>query len=705
MIKSRFGTYLVAKGVITDVQYEAAVSIQNKDRLLGKIAVGEKYIAEEEIPNILSYMEGHQPMRFGEAAVALGYLTAGQLRFLLDKRDAEKPRLGEILLDAGSITRELLNAELAGYNAHRRRLHKILVCDASGFVRRLLKDMLVKHGYEVNEAATGAEALKIVGVVKPDILITSNVLEDMNGYDLCKTMLENPTTTGIYGILLSSSVDDETIEKAFDSGVTYFLRKPLKESELINVVIQIEKMEFDKRSEKVLVVDDSIGTRMAIYRELKGTFPNIIMAENGLKAVEAALRELPDLVLMDVEMPELNGLDACRRLKGDPITEDIPVVFVSAHDSPEFRRQGFEAGGVEYFAKPFKPGYLCSFVKMLFESAKNVKEEKILVVDDSVTSRHIFKYLLKKNGYYVVTAENGEDAIKKIRAFPPDLVVTDCMMPIMDGFALTRFIKTDNKLARIPVIMVTAYSSKEDAVRGLAEGANDYIGKPFDESEVVARINVHLRTRRLIKELEKEKRQLSVALEDVEKARKELELLATVDELTGLANRRRLEQFLIEAWHTARREKKPLTLVMLDIDHFKLFNDGYGHSKGDECLRTVGSILRETIPRETDLVARFGGEEFCVILPSTTEEGGSRVAENIRNAIESLGYSHEYSPLFKKVTVSLGVASISPSDGYVAAQLLERADQALYAAKRSGRNRVEVHSSIEVASSGDVLAS
>jgi diguanylate cyclase (GGDEF)-like protein len=205
--------------------------------------------------------------------------------------------------------------------------------------------------------------------------------------------------------------------------------------------------------------------------------------------------------------------------------------------------------------------------------------------------------------------------------------------------------------------------------------------------------------------LEKEKRQLSLALVDVEKARTELELLATVDVLTGLANRRRMEQFLTEAWHNARRDKREIALIMADVDHFKLYNDGYGHNKGDECLKKVAELLNGNIPRETDLVARFGGEEFCVILPNTSEEGGYKVAENLRRSIEGLGYPHEYSPTLKTVTVSLGVASISPADGHVVAQLLERADQALYAAKRSGRNRVEVHSSIEVASSGDVLAS
>jgi diguanylate cyclase (GGDEF)-like protein len=567
-----------------------------------------------------------------------------------------------------------------------------MVVDQSGFVRRLLMDMLKKHGYEVLEAASGKEAFKIMDSSKPDILITSNVLEDMNGYELCRTLLEKPQTGGVYSILLSSNVDDEIMQKAFDSGVSYFLRKPVKESELINVVIQIEKMEFEKRPEKILIVDDSVGVRMTIYRELVGTFSNLIMAENGAKGFEIAKREIPDLVLMDVEMPVMDGLEACRRIKEDPFTEDIPVVFCSTHNTADFRMKGFEAGGVEYFAKPFKPGVLCSFIKNLFEASKNMKEEKILVVDDSSISRHIFKYMLRKNGYMVVTAENGKDAVKKLHSHHPDLVVTDCVMPEMDGFEFTRYIKTNKDFFRIPVLMVTALASKDDAVRGLAEGANDYIAKPFDEPEVVARINVHLRTRRLIKELEKEKKQLALALVDVEKARGELEQLATVDALTGLPNRRRLEQFLVESWSMARREKKPVSVIMMDVDHFKLFNDGYGHAKGDECLKRVGAALMTTVQRDTDLAARFGGEEFCVVLPNTSEDGARKVAEEIRQAVERMEYPHDFSPVCKMVTLSLGLSTMVPTEGSSPAQAVEHADKGLYMAKKTGRNRVGVYS-------------
>ncbi len=385
--RSRFGSYLVEKGVITLEQYQYALAQQNKDRLLGKIAIEEKYLSEKEVEKIIAYVQTRPQLRFGEAAVALGYLTAGQLRFLLDIRVARKPRLGEILIANGFLTRNTLNEELAAYNAKRRRLKKILVCEPSSAIRRLLCLILGKQGYETVAAATGKEALALAKAAPPDIIITANILPDMNGYDLCRALLENPATARIQSILLSSSITDEIIETAFEAGVTYFLRKPVQEAELTNVIIQIEKVEFEKRPEKILIVDDSAGARMASYRELSGAFGTIMMAENGLEGLELARREWPDLVVMDVEMPVMGGLEACRLMKDDPATENIPVVFVSSHDSLEFRHQGFEAGAVEYFGKPFRPGALRSFVTMLFESSKIVKEEKILVVDDSPTSR------------------------------------------------------------------------------------------------------------------------------------------------------------------------------------------------------------------------------------------------------------------------------------------------------------------------------
>ncbi len=305
--------------------------------------------------------------------------------------------------------------------------------------------------------------------------------------------------------------------------------------------------------------------------------------------------------------------------------------------------------------------------------------------------------MLMKNGYAVYTARNGEEALAALEYARPDLVVTDCQMPGMDGFELLRRIKRSDEFFRLPVLMVTAYTSKEEAVRSLLEGANDYIGKPFDESEVVARINAHLRSHRLVKELENEKKRLAAALHEVEVSRNELERLAVIDVLTGLANRRRLDQYLAAEWHRARRERTPLAVAMFDVDHFKLFNDGYGHLKGDECLQKAGAALREALRRKTDLAARYGGEEFCVVMPLTNEEGALIVAEEIRAAIEAMAHPHEYAPGTGVVTVSAGVAAVVPDADGTLEKLMAQADAALYASKRGGRNRVTAASTLAAA--------
>ncbi|MBI4665490.1 MAG: response regulator [Nitrospinae bacterium] len=684
-----FGDYLVERKVITVEQHKTALSIQNKNRLLGQIAREENYLNDLDVEKILSYMEGHPHMMFGEAAISLGYISATQLRYLLDLRTSRKVRIGEILVAQEFINEDTLHAELMNYNAKRKKLEKILVCDPSGTIGKLLESMLRKYGYDVAHAKSGLDALEAASKYKPDIIITSNVLLDMNGYELCKRLLGNPATAGIYSILLSSNLNEDIMQQAFDAGVTHFLRKPLKESELINTVIRIERSEFEKRPEKILIVDDSLGARMAIHKELFHTWSNLIMAENGEKALEIARREKPDIITMDVEMPVMGGLEACRLLKDYPETAETPVIFVTASDSHDLRLRGFEAGAVEYFSKPFSPGLLNSFIRMLCESAKIRKSEKILVVEDSDTTRHIIRYFLQKNGYNVYTAKNGQEAWEAMPKIRPDLIVLDCYMPKMDGFEFINNLKKNDEFYRIPVLMLTSSKNKLDVVRGFAEGAVDFITKPFDEAEMIARITSHLRSRKLLEELEEEKGKLKVTLKQLEDANHILERLSVMDGLTGLANRRHFDEILASEWKRAIRERHPISMLMIDIDYFKRYNDAYGHQMGDECIKKVAAKIKEQSKRSSDLAARYGGEEFALILPLTDLEGAVAVAEIMRMEVEAMGIPHLYSTIATTVTISVGFATVTPEEGISSGELVEMADKALYDAKHSGRNRVK----------------
>ncbi len=503
-----FGEFLVDKGVITKEQHTTALRLQNKKRLLGVIAEEENYMSAEEVSAVMEQTDGKPDLMFGEAAVSMGYLTSNQLRYLLDVRTRRKIRVGDILVQNGFINEETLHRELMNFNAGRNRLHKILICEPSQTVAKILERILVKYGYTVLLAKTGREAMGIAKEAKPDILIASTTLSDTDGYKLCFDILSDPAISAIQTVILSSDIDKEQVNAAFDAGVNHFLKKPVQESELINIICQLEKEAEEKRPEHLLVVDDSPVARSLISRELSSTWSHIHMAANGGEALEKAKAIKPDIITMDVEMPVMDGLETCRRLKEDPFTQDIPVIFITARNTPEFREKGFEAGGVEYFTKPFMPGYLAAFIKMMLEAKKIHKTGNILVVDDSRTTRHILKYFFAKNGYNVYSAENGVEAVSVMEKTGMDIVVTDCYMPKMDGFALTHKMRKDDAHRQIPVIMLTASGNKSDVLKGLAAGANDFLLKPFDESELLARVTSHLKAKRLFDQLEEEKEAL-----------------------------------------------------------------------------------------------------------------------------------------------------------------------------------------------------
>ena len=298
------------------------------------------------------------------------------------------------------------------------------------------------------------------------------------------------------------------------------------------------------------------------------------------------------------------------------------------------------------------------------------RKSRILIVDDERTNIQVLNAILQEN-YEISVALSGEQALK--RAFgdkKPDLVLLDIQMPDLDGFEVCRRLQEHPETRDIPVIFITAKSNEKDEEQGLAVGAVDYLTKPFGPSVVLARIRVHLELKR--------KRDI-------------LRNLSNKDGLTCIANRRRFEEFLEFEWQRGIRNGEPLSLIMADIDHFKLYNDHYGHAAGDECLREVARSLSGVVSRQTDLVARYGGEEFICLLTGTNHDGAREVARKMREAVEALGIPHAFSPVAPTITLSLGVATLVPQrDGKTAHDLFLAADKALYKAKSTGRNKVSV---------------
>ena len=292
---------------------------------------------------------------------------------------------------------------------------------------------------------------------------------------------------------------------------------------------------------------------------------------------------------------------------------------------------------------------------------------KILVVDDIPSNVHVLSRILKDD-YDIYFATDGEKALDLVQARMPDLVLLDIMMPGMDGFEVCRRIKSDPATHDIPVIFISAKSEVEDETRGLEVGAIDFITKPISPPIVKARVRNHLLL----------KRQADL-----------LRSLSFLDGLTGIANRRRFDDAMTREWRRCTRSHLPLSLIILDVDHFKAYNDEYGHQAGDECLRLVAELLADRARRPSDLVARYGGEEFVCLLPETDGTGAIRVAEGFRAAVAKQRIPHAQSPVAPFVTISLGVATVTPSADGSPERLAEMADQLLYRAKRAGRNRVQ----------------
>jgi diguanylate cyclase (GGDEF)-like protein len=301
----------------------------------------------------------------------------------------------------------------------------------------------------------------------------------------------------------------------------------------------------------------------------------------------------------------------------------------------------------------------------------------ILIVDDSPTIREYIKVTLlaaKKQGFNkVLEAENGRDALEILSKHSIDLILCDVLMPEMDGFTFLKEIKANPAYFDIPVIMLTAEESVEKKVKGLESGASDYVTKPFDESELIARVRVHLKIKRLQDELKE--------------ANERYRRLSITDDLTGLYNRRYFFEILEREFERAVRYHLPLALVIIDVDHFKEVNDNFGHLQGDVILTEIASLITGNL-RSHDIVARYGGEEFVLLLPMASGDTARSVSEKIRRLIER----HRFKGAGDhSITVSIGVCTYPTSAVERIDDLISLADGGLYEAKREGRNSVVIH--------------
>jgi two-component system cell cycle response regulator len=451
-------------------------------------------------------------------------------------------------------------------------------------------------------------------------------------------------------------------------------------------------------SARVLVVDDVPANVKLLEARLSAEYFDVVTASCGKQALEICERAECDIVLLDVMMPDIDGFEVCRRLKANPVTHFIPVVMVTALDSPADRVRGLEAGADDFLTKPVSDIVLIARVrsltrlKMMTDElrmraitsheigiqrpereavADQGKGGRILLVDDRPSSYERLAPVLTAE-HTVDVEPNPADALFHAAEGNYDLLIVSLSLENFDGLRLCSQARSLDRTRHVPILAISDADNNARLLRGLEIGVNDYLLRPVDKNELLARARTQIRKRRYTDHL-RDNVQNSIEA-------------AITDALTGLYNRRYMESHLVTLADQACARSKPLALMMIDIDFFKSINDGHGHDAGDDVLREFAVRIRKAI-RGIDLACRYGGEEFVVVMPETDLGVASMVAERIRRTIASNPFTISAGKNRLDVTISIGLATLD-TKGESIAEVLKRADQALYRAKRDGRNRV-----------------
>ncbi|KQY66016.1 MULTISPECIES: PleD family two-component system response regulator [unclassified Brevundimonas] len=446
---------------------------------------------------------------------------------------------------------------------------------------------------------------------------------------------------------------------------------------------------------RILVVDDVEPNVRLLEAKLTLEYYEVLTACDGATALQIASDERPDIILLDVMMPGMDGFETCRRLKADPVTRHIPVVLVTALDGREDKIKGLEAGADDFVTKPIDDVVLFARVKSLVR-LKSVMDElrereetgrrigvdtdgagrlrgsggRVLIVDDN--ARQAEKMVEHLAGEHRPTVEADPAAALIAARGPVDLMIVNVSSSEFDGLRFVAQVRSTEASRRLPILAVVDQADRPRLLKALELGVNDILPRPVDPEELEARARTQIKRKRYADFL---KEKLDYSLE-----------MAVTDALTGLHNRRYMAGQLQGLMARAGQGGEPVAVLMMDIDHFKLVNDGFGHDAGDEVLREFAVRLATNV-RAIDLPCRLGGEEFVVVMPGASLEDAARVADRIRRDVAAQPFPIMGGAEGLTITVSVGVAA-SAGGGDTPDALLKRADEGVYEAKAHGRNQV-----------------
>ena len=583
---------------------------------------------------------------------------------------------------------------------------KILVIDDDPLNRKLLRALLTLGKYEVVEFPDAESGIRHARESFPDCILLDLKLPGMDGLAAVRLIKADPVLKAVPVVAVTSLAMKGDERRALDAGCDGYITKPIDTRTFLDNIrhflqkkrqaIQVEDALQLGGPPSVLVVDDDESI-LKVFRGmlLRGGY-QVLTAASGEEALARALSDNPDLILLDVKMPDLNGYEVTRRLKANLATLAIPVIMITGYADREHRVAGLEAGADEFLAKPVDSVELLVRMKSMINlkrsqdrlarsipdsensaasapGAATAGPSRVLLVarENDAAAESIFA-VLREQGSIIVRAGTSEEALSIVSQGGVDVMFISSLAASEETLQLSRFLKDEEGTRNLQIIAMVPPDEPAKRLAAFESGADDCMAWPLDLRELSARLKLHSRRKARMDELQARYRAAADA--------------AASDGLTGLVHNTGFKKLLDLELKRARRHSHSCVLLIADIDDFKRRNDTLGHLAGDLLLTEVAQVLKAGI-REIDVAARYGGEEFAVLLPDTDEPGARIVGERLRAAVASRVFLQGSSTSGESLTVSIGMARF-PADADTPDDLIRKADARLYLAKRKGKNRL-----------------
>ncbi len=588
----------------------------------------------------------------------------------------------------------------------------VLVVEDDHLNMKLMRSILGLGQYRILEAIDAENGLKLAAEQRPDLILMDLQLPGLDGLSATRRLKADPDLRHIPVIALTGLAMDGDREKALEAGCDDYISKPIRMRGFLESIGRYQRRPSPPSSPReahplpapshqgrILVVDDDPKNVKLVAAILGASAYECLPAYGGREALQLAREKRPDLILLDIMMPDIDGYQVTRELKAALETAAIPIVMITSLNGEEDKAHAMACGADEFLTKPVNAVELLARVNTMLRlrqyreqltlrshsgvslagagdrtgsAEESAGRQQVLLVEDSEKDRRLLAGQLEGQPYAVFSAGDGEAALQGVMAGGIDLVLLDIFLPGTDGFEVCRRIKSHPETRDVQVVLVTGLADLEGKIKGMEQGADDYLVKPVDGRELLARVKALLAKKSYLDRLHRHYEQAMSS--------------AISDGLTGLYNHGYFKHFIELEIARADRQRYPVSLLMLDLDNFKAINDRHGHPAGDRVLQRMALLLRAQV-REVDLVARYGGEEFAVVLPYADAASAQTVAERILTAVRAGFLADPRPDATPRVTASIGLAAY-PAMAASSSALIERADEALYRAKAAGRDRL-----------------